>query len=179
MGLLGNTHFENLNDLFVQQIEDLYDAETRLMDALPKMRDAAHSPELKDAFTQHLEETRRHAQRLNDIFRSLGRDPKRETCAAMKGLIKEGQDMISATGDPTVKDAALIAAGQRVEHYEMAGYGTVRMLASRLGLGEIVNTLQLTLNEEVAADKTLTRIAETYVNVRAPVSDVTPQTSTF
>ena len=176
MGLLGHSHFEDLNDLFVQQIEDLYDAENRLMDALPKMRDAAHSPELKDAFAQHLDETRRHAQRLTDIFRTLGRDPQRETCAAMKGLIKEGQDMIAATGVPAVKDAALIAAAQRVEHYEMAGYGTVRTLASRLGLGEVVNTLQMTLNEEAAADKTLTRIAETYVNAVAPVSATTSRT---
>jgi ferritin-like metal-binding protein YciE len=177
MGLFGTTHFDDLNDLFVQQIEDLYDAENRLVEALPKMRDAAHSPQLKAAFENHWEETRGHAQRLNTIFRQLGRDPKRETCAAMKGLIKEGQDMINATGDPTVKDAALIAAGQRVEHYEMAGYGTVRSLAQRLGLGDVANLLQRTLDEEGAADKLLTQIADTSVNLTAPVSMTTATTT--
>ena len=177
MGLFGTTHFDDLNDLFVQQIEDLYDAENRLVEALPKMRDAAHSPQLKAAFEQHWEETRHHAQRLNNIFRQLGRDPQRETCAAMKGLIKEGQDMINATGDPTVKDAALIAAGQRVEHYEMAGYGTVRALAQRLGLVDVASLLQKTLDEEDAANTLLTQIADTSVNLTAPVSQTTATTT--
>jgi len=177
MGLFGTTHFDDLNDLFVQQIEDLYDAENRLLDALPKMRDAAHSPELKAAFENHWEETRQHAQRLNNIFRQLGRDPQRETCAAMKGLIKEGQDMINATGNPDVKDAALIAAGQRVEHYEMAGYGTVRTLARRLGLVEAASLLERTLDEEGSANEKLTQIAETSVNAAAPVAAVTATTT--
>ena len=173
MGLFGSAHFNDLNDLFVQQIDDLLDAETRLIEGLPKMAEAAHSPELKAAFEQHAEETVQHRQRLVNVCRTLGRDPQRETCAAMKGLITEAQDMISATGDPAVKDAALIAAAQRVEHYEMAGYGTVRSLAARLGLGEVVNTLQMTLDEEGATDKKLTRIAESYANASAPVSATT------
>lgn len=176
MGLFGNTTFNDLNDLFVQQIEDLYDAEKRLVDALPKMRDAATAPALKDAFDTHLAETRQHARRLEQIFGQLGIDPTRETCAAMKGLIKEGQDMIDADGDPAVKDAALIAAAQRVEHYEVAGYGTVRRLARQLGLGEVADTLQMTLIEEGNADERLTAIAESAVSVGAPVG--TPAATT-
>jgi ferritin-like metal-binding protein YciE len=160
MGLFGNNVFNNLHDLFVEQLQDLYDAENRLTEALPKMRDAASSPALKDAFESHLGETKQHVRRLEQIFSQLGLESERETCPAMKGLIKEGQEMIDAEGDPVVKDSALIAAAQRVEHYEMAGYGSVRSFARRLGLGEIVNTLQMTLDEEGAADKKLTTIAE-------------------
>jgi ferritin-like metal-binding protein YciE len=108
----------------------------------------------------HLEETRGHVRRLENVFSQLGIEPERQTCPAMKGLIKEGQEMIDAEGDPTVKDSALIAAAQRVEHYEMAGYGSVRTFARRLGLGQIADTLQMTLNEEGAADKKLTQIAQ-------------------
>ncbi len=160
MGFLGNNVFNSLNDLFVEQLQDLYDAENRLTEALPKMRDAANSPSLKAAFDSHLAETEQHVRRLEQIFNQIGLEPERETCPAMKGLIKEGQEMIDAEGDPTVKDAALIAAAQRVEHYEMAGYGTVRSIARRLGLGEVVNTLQMTLDEEGAADKKLSAIAD-------------------
>jgi len=170
MGFLGNNVFNTLNDLFVEQLEDLYDAENRLTEALPKMRDAATSASLKDAFDSHLAETEGHVRRLEQIFAQIGLEPTRETCPAMKGLIKEGQEMIDAEGDPLVKDAALIAAAQRVEHYEMAGYGTVRSFARRLGLGEVVNTLQMTLDEEGAADKKLTQIAESLAPVRSTQS---------
>jgi ferritin-like metal-binding protein YciE len=166
MGFLGNNVFNTLNDLFVEQLQDLYDAENRLVDALPKMRDAASSASLKDAFSSHLTETQGHVRRLEQIFSQLGIEAERETCPAMKGLIKEGQEMIDAEGDPVVKDAALIAAAQRVEHYEMAGYGTVRSFARRLGLGEIVNTLQMTLDEEGGADKKLTAIADAMAPVQ-------------
>jgi ferritin-like metal-binding protein YciE len=164
---LFNSEFNSLNDLFVEQIEDIYDAEKRLTQALPKMAEAATSMELKNAFNTHLGETEGHVARLDNIFRQMGIEPKRETCAAMKGLISEGEDMIKAAGDPDVKDAALIAAAQRVEHYEIAAYGSLRTFAQRLGFNQAANLLQQTLNEEGAADKKLTRIAESSVNVMA------------
>jgi len=167
MGMFVSPTFNNLRDLFVNQLEDIYDAEKRLIDTLPKMADASYSDELKQAFLNHLNETRGHVNRLEDIFRSLGIEPKRETCAAMKGLIKEGSDMIDAEGDPSVKDAALIAAAQRVEHYEIAVYGTLRAFANHLGLPDLARTLQDTLEEEGNADKLLTEIAESGVNVHA------------
>ncbi len=167
MALFTSVEFNSLNDLFLNQIEDLYDAENRLTKALPKMAEAAHSGQLKQAIQQHLTETQGHVSRLETIFRELKVEPKRETCQAMKGLIAEGEEMIDAKGDPEVKDAALIAAAQRVEHYEISGYGTVRTFAQRLGLTKIANLLQQTLLEEVAADKKLTTIAESSVNVQA------------
>jgi ferritin-like metal-binding protein YciE len=167
MAFLGMTEFNNLNDLFVQQLEDLYDAEKRLTEALPKMAEAACAPDLKSAFTEHLAQTRNHVARLEQVFNRIGQKPKRETCAAMKGLITEGEEMINARGDDSVRDAGLIAAAQRVEHYEMAGYGTVRNFAQRLGLQDVAKTLQQTLDEEGEADKKLTRIAESSVNSQA------------
>jgi ferritin-like metal-binding protein YciE len=166
MGLLGAT-FNNLNELFVNQLEDLYDAENRLIDALPKMAEAANSPQLKSAFLSHLDETKGHARRLEEIFGQLGEEPKRETCEAMKGLVKEGAEMIHANGDPAVKDAGLIAAAQRVEHYEMAGYGVVRSFAQRLGHQDIAQLLQQTLDEEGKADQHLTELAEGGINASA------------
>jgi ferritin-like metal-binding protein YciE len=167
MGLLGNHEFNNLNDLLVNQLEDIYDAENRLIEALPKMAEASHAAELRSVFLTHLQETRGHKQRLEMIFSRLGLKPERETCPAMKGLIKEGSEMIDAKGDPTVRDAALIAAAQRVEHYEMAAYGTLRTLAQQLGHADMVRTLQQTLDEEGAADKKLTGLAEGGINATA------------
>jgi ferritin-like metal-binding protein YciE len=167
MGLFSNNTFNSLNDLFIEQLQDLYDAENRLTEALPKMRDAATSSELKNAFDMHLQETQGHVRRLEQIFSQLGLAAERQTCPAMKGLIKEGSEAIDAEGDPTVRDAALIAAAQRVEHYEMAGYGSVRAFARKLGLANIADTLQMTLNEEQKADETLTQIAEESVNLVA------------
>jgi ferritin-like metal-binding protein YciE len=167
MPLFTSTEFNSFNDLFANQIEDLYDAEQRLTKALPKMADAATSPQLKQAFQAHLTETEGHVSRLEQIFREINIEPKRETCAAMKGLIAEGEEMIKAHGDPDVKDAALIAAAQRVEHYEMSGHGTARSFAQRLGLTQAANLLQQTLNEEKAADEKLNRIAESSVNPKA------------
>ncbi len=169
MGLFGNATFNSLNDLLIEQLQDLYDAEHRLIEALPKMRDAATSSELKNAFDMHLDETRGHVRRLEQVFSLLNVEPERQTCPAMKGLIKEGEEMIDAQGDPQVHDAALIAAAQRVEHYEMAGYGSVRSFARRLGLSQAADILQMTLNEEGAADKKLTQIAEGSVNIQTPV----------
>lgn len=167
MGLFSSLELNDMKDLFIQQIEDLYDAEKRLTSALPKMADAAHSPQLKDAFRMHLQETQRQVMRLEQIFKQLGMSPSRETCPAMKGLIQEGEEMIAAKGDPAVKDAALIAAGQRVEHYEMAGYGCARNFAQRLGMHDAAALLQETLEEEGNADKKLTAIAEAQVNAQA------------
>jgi ferritin-like metal-binding protein YciE len=167
MGLFSSMTLNSLNDLFLVQIEDLYDAEQRLTKALPKMAEAAHSKELKSAFTDHLRETVQHVTRLEKVFSTMGVTPNRETCEAMKGLIAEGEEVINARGEHEVKDAALIAAAQRVEHYEIAAYGTVRTLAEHLGQNEVARLLQQTLDEEGACDKKLTKIAESSVNVRA------------
>jgi ferritin-like metal-binding protein YciE len=167
MPLFSTIEFNSLKDLFINQIEDLYDAENRLTKALPKMAEASHSPQLQQAFQTHLAETQGHVSRLETIFREIKVEPKRETCEAMKGLIAEGEEMISAKGDPDVKDAAIIAAAQRVEHYEISGYGTARTFAQRLGLTQAANLLQQTLNEEVGADRKLNQIAEGAVNQQA------------
>jgi ferritin-like metal-binding protein YciE len=165
--LFTSLKFNDLTDLLIEQLEDLYDAEKRLADALPKMADAAHDSQLKAAFEQHRVETENHVRRLEEVFAELGRDPERETCDAMKGLIAEGEEMISAKGDPDVKDAALIAAAQRVEHYEIASYGTMRTFALQLGHQRIADILQQTLDEEGQTDKKLTAIAEQGINPRA------------
>ncbi len=167
MALFGSPEFNSLEDLFVNQLEDLYDAEHRIIRALPKMSEAARSSQLKQAFDKHLSETRNQVDRLDTIFRQLSRVPERETCEAMKGLLREGEEMIDAKGDPNVRDAALIAAAQRVEHYEMAGYGTARSLATQLGHADAARLLQQTLDEEKAADSKLTEVAENAVNVDA------------
>lgn len=167
MALFSNTTLDSLDDLLVQQIRDLYDAEHRLTKALPDFADAATSPELKQAFSRHLTETEKHVQRLDEVFTLLGRKPEGSACQAMKGLVKEGEQMIHADGDADVKDAALIAAAQRVEHYEIAGYGTARTFAEHLGHLDAARILQATLDEEGEANKTLTRIAETSVNWNA------------
>jgi ferritin-like metal-binding protein YciE len=166
MALLGH-QFNNLNDLFINQLQDLYDAEKRLTDALPKMAQAATNPELKAAFADHLGQTEAHVTRLEHIFNQIRCEPKRETCEAMKGLIEEGEEMVKAKGDADTRDAGLIAAAQKVEHYEIAGYGTVRTFAQELGMQDIARTLQQTLDEEGETDKRLTRIAESRVNVKA------------
>ena len=156
-----------LNDVFVDQIEDLYSAEQQLVAALPKMAQAASSPELREAFEHHLEETRGHVSRLERVFETAGVTRTPETCEAMQGLIEEGSQVIHASGDPTAKDAALIAAAQRVEHYEIAGYGSVRTFANMLGLADQADLLQRTLDEEGDTDKKLTGLAETVVNIDA------------
>lgn len=166
MGLIHDT-FETLDDLFLQQLEDIYDAENRLVDTLPKMAEAARHADLKIAFEHHLRETQGHVRRLEEVFREIGKEPKRETCDAMKGLISEGAAMIKAGGSDDVRDAGLIAAAQRVEHYEMATYGTLRTLARTLGHHGIADTLHATLEEEGAADHKLTELAESHINVEA------------
>lgn len=149
----------SLNDVLQEQIEDLYSAETQLVQALPKVAAAAHSDELQKAFNEHLEETRGHVQRLEEIMSELGSTSSSKHCKGMAGLIAEGDEIIGETGDPAAKDAALIAAAQRIEHYEIASYGTARTLASELGLDSASDLLDQTLDEEANADKLLTKIA--------------------
>ena len=158
---------ESLHDLLVDELKDLYSAENQLLKALPKMAKAAASPELKAAFEEHLEETKGQVDRLVSVFESLGVSPKGKKCVAMEGLIEEGKEIIEEEGDKSVKDAALICAAQKVEHYEMAGYGCARTFANLLGLDDVANLLQETLDEEGNADKKLTEIAETSINVEA------------
>jgi ferritin-like metal-binding protein YciE len=167
MGLFFNAHLETLDDLLVLELNDLYDGEKRLCDALPEMADAASSPPLKQAFQEHFKQTERQVSRLEQIFVDLGRPAKSETCDAMKGLIEEGAEIIDAVGDADVKDAALISAAQRVEHYEIAGYGSARTFAQHLGYSNVVRLLQSTLDEEKETDLRLTQLAEESINVRA------------
>ena len=150
--------FNSLKDVLQEQLEDLHSAETQLVEALPKMAQAAHHDELKEAFQHHLEETRGHVKRVEDALGEIGASPGEE-CKAMKGLIAEGEETIEMEGDPVAKDAALIAAAQRVEHYEIAAYGTARQLADDCGLEGIKDLMDQTLDEESQADKLLTKIA--------------------
>ncbi len=148
-----------LNDVLTEQLEDLYSAETQLVTALPKMEQAAHHEELKTAFREHLQETKGHVTRVQDALGELGAKPGTEECKGMKGLITEGEHVLQMTGDPTAKDAAIIAAAQRVEHYEIAAWGTVRQLAKDCGYDGIADLAEQTLDEESTADKHLTKIA--------------------
>jgi ferritin-like metal-binding protein YciE len=148
-----------LQDLFVEELHDLHSAEEQLVQALPKMAQAASNNELREAFQHHLQETQDHLNRINDIYGELGVSPSGERCEAMEGLIAEGEELIEADGDPTVKDAALIGAAQRVEHYEIAAYGTTRELAKELGHEHAHELLDQTLDEESNADKLLNKIA--------------------
>jgi len=167
MSWLTSTQLNSMDDLLTDQLQDLYDAEQCLVQALPKMADAAHDPRLKDAFRQHLRETQGQVTRLERAFQSLGKTAKAKTCEAMKGLVSEGQEAIDAKGDPSLKDAALIAAGQRVEHYEIAAYGTARTFARRLRNEAVAQLLDQTLAEEKNADQKLTQLAETGINQQA------------
>jgi len=170
MGLFSSKKLDSFDTLFVDQLQDIYDAEQQLVKALPLMAQAAHNPSLKAAFEQHLRETQGQVSRLERVFQEVGQKAKAKTCAAMKGLIEEGQEVIDAGGDADVKDAALIAAAQRVEHYEISAYGTARAFARRLGKTQAVNLLQLSLQEEEATDKNLTRLAEQNINAQAAMA---------
>jgi ferritin-like metal-binding protein YciE len=150
---------ETLEDVFVEQIADLYNAEQQLVQALPKMAGAAHSDELRTALQEHLKQTQGHVTRLEEVMRHAPRTVPEETCKAMQGLIREGEEVVNAQGDGAALDAALIAAAQRVEHYEIAGYGTARTLADQLGYDRAQELLDETLDEEANADKLLTKIA--------------------
>ncbi|HVU25816.1 MAG TPA: ferritin-like domain-containing protein [Opitutus sp.] len=154
------TKINNLRDLLVDELRDLYSAETQLVKGLPKMAKAASDSELKMAFESHLDETKEHVARLERVMASLNAAPKGRTCEAMKGLLEEGHQAISEDADEATRDAALICAAQKVEHYEMAGYGSVRTFATLLGEREVAETLQETLDEEGEADKKLSELAE-------------------
>jgi ferritin-like metal-binding protein YciE len=167
MGIFTATELNSLQDLLSDEIQDIYDAEKRLTAALPKMADAARSPELRAAFQEHQRQTEDHVNRLEQVFELLGETPERDTCDAMKGLIDEGEEVVSARGSDEVRDAALIAAAQRVEHYEIASYGCAREFAEQLGQEEVSALLQQTLEEEKSADKRLTAIARSSVNPQA------------
>jgi ferritin-like metal-binding protein YciE len=155
------TKLKNLRDLYVEQIQDLHSAELQLTKALPAMAKAATDATLKSAFEEHLEQTRVHVERLEGICRELDVSPKGADCKAMKGLIAEGKEMIDYTAEPAVRDAGLIAAAQRVEHYEIAGYGCVRSYAEVLGDTKMMEVLQQTLDEEGDTDQRLSEIAAT------------------
>lgn len=159
-----------LNDfqsLLVEQLRDLLSAEKQLVQALPKMAKAAQSPDLQHAFKEHWEATQNHVKRLEQAFEQLHQTARAKKCRGMEGLIEEGAEMIGEKGEPDVKDAGLIASAQRVEHYEIAAYGTVRSMAHQLGLDGIVQLMDATLSEEKEADRLLGEIAESRANVRA------------
>ncbi|WP_018477908.1 YciE/YciF ferroxidase family protein [Pontibacter roseus] len=157
----------NLNDLFIHELKDLYNAENQIMKALPLMAKEASSTDLKNAFEMHLRETEKQIERLDMVFEKLGQKATGEKCKAMEGIIKEAQDIMSENADPDVMDAALIASAQRVEHYEIAGYGTVCTFAKQLGHTEVLNLLHQTLEEEKSTDMKLTSIAESKINIKA------------
>lgn len=157
----------DLNELFLHELKDVYDAEHQLLKALPKMAKAATAPELKKAFENHLLETEQHVARLESVFEACGETPDRETCAGMKGLVAEGEKLMKEDIEPDALDAALIGAAQRVEHYEMAAYGTLISWAGTAGVEGAAELLEATLDEEKAADRKLTTIAESTVNVEA------------
>jgi len=158
---------DSLQKLFVEELRDLYSAENQILKALPKMMKAATAPELKAAFEKHLAETKGQVERLETIFEGLGEKPKGKTCKAMEGLVEEGSVLMKEDIEPAVLDAGLIAAAQRVEHYEMAGYGTVRTYAKLLKNKEAAKLLQATLDEEEATDEALSELAESSINLQA------------
>jgi len=158
---------ENLNDLFEEQLKDLYSAEKQLVKALPKMVKSAESPDLQNAFKEHLGQTEHHVERIERIFSNLGGSPRGKKCVAMEGLIEEGGELMKEDVDPDVLDAGLIAAAQKVEHYEIASYGTARAWAEKLGHNDAVRLLQQTLDEESMANEKLTQLAESHINMEA------------
>jgi ferritin-like metal-binding protein YciE len=160
---------KSLRDLYVHELKDIYSAEKQLTKALPKMAKAASHEELTAGFEQHLAQTEGHIDRLETILEALGESTRGDKCKAMEGLIAEGQDLMEEDATPDVMDAALIAAAQKVEHYEIASYGTVRTWAEMLGEEEAVNLLQQTLDEEIETDEKLTELAESTINVEAGV----------
>ena len=166
----------NLQELFVEELRDLYDAEKQLTKALPKMAKASMSKELRAAFETHLAETEEHVQRLEQIFESLEEKPTGKKCAAMAGLIKEGEEAVAETEGSPARDAGLIAAAQKVEHYEISGYGSARTHGQLLGNDEAAELLEETLNEEKAADDKLNHLAGSSINEQALNARKAPHT---
>jgi ferritin-like metal-binding protein YciE len=158
---------DTLEQLYISELRDLYSAENQLLKALPKMAKGVSSPELKDAFEKHLEQTKGHVERLEQLFDQLDESPKGKTCHGMKGLIEEGSEILKEDGEDSVLDAGIIVAAQKVEHYEIASYGSVRTFANLLGKDEAAGLLQATLDEESEANEILNRLAESIVNPEA------------
>jgi ferritin-like metal-binding protein YciE len=158
---------KSLEDLLHHELKDLYSAETQLLKALPKMAKASEHEDLRKAFEEHLEQTETHVKRLEEAGEILGKKLTGHVCKAMKGLIEEGSELISEDADANVRDAGLIGAAQRVEHYEIAGYGTARTLAEQLGQDDIAELLEETLSEEKETDSKLTELAESQINADA------------
>jgi ferritin-like metal-binding protein YciE len=158
---------KSLQDVFVDQLQDIYDAEKRIVRALPKMAEAAGNQQLREGFLQHLEQTRHHVERLEQAFQNVGAKARAKTCAAMKGLLEEGEEVIDMNAEADVRDAGLIAAAQKVEHYEMAAYGCLCTWADQLGHENVRNLLHETLEEEKQTDAKLTELAEQHVNAHA------------
>jgi ferritin-like metal-binding protein YciE len=158
---------DSLRKLYVEELKDLYSAEKQILQALPKMAKKASNQQLKAAFEEHLRQTEQQVQRLEQIFEALGKSPRGKKCKGMEGLIEEGKEVLQEDMDEETRDAALIAAAQRVEHYEIAGYGTVRTYAQLLGERDAARLLQQTLDEEGQTDKKLTQLAESSINVEA------------
>jgi ferritin-like metal-binding protein YciE len=157
----------NLQDLLKHELMDLYNAEQQILKGLPKMAKAATAPELKKAFEEHHTQTEKHVKRLEQVFEQIGQEAKGKTCKAMQGLIAEGDELVKEDADPAVLDAGLIAAAQRIEHYEIAAYGTARTYANTLGHHQAARLLQQTLDEEGVTDKKLTQLAERTINIEA------------
>jgi ferritin-like metal-binding protein YciE len=162
---------ESLEELFVEELKDLYNAEKQLVRALPKMAKAASSGELRQAFTEHLEQTKNQVTRLEQVFETVDEKAKSKTCKGMQGLIEEGQEAMEEDAEEQLGDLAIIAAAQKVEHYEIAGYGTMRTFAQKLGNKEAEKLLQATLKEEEEADKRLTTISESLLEEAGSASD--------
>src|SRR5213595_1141984 len=160
-------NLDTLEKLYISELRDLYSAENQLLKALPKMAKGASSPELKDAFEKHLEQTKGHIERLEQLFEQLDESPKGKTCHGMKGLIEEGSEILQEDGEDSVLDAGIIVAAQKVEHYEIAGYGSVRTFAQLLGKDKSAELLQQTLDEESEANELLNKLAEDIVNPEA------------
>ena len=154
----------SLGDLFLHELNDVYDAEQQIVEALPKMAKAASNPWLRTAFEEHLEQTRGHVAKLESVFEEYGQEPERQTCQGMKGLLAEGNRLMQEDAEPEVLDAALISAAQRVEHYEISAYGTLRTWAETIASADVTATLASILEEEEQADQKLSEIAESTVN---------------
>jgi ferritin-like metal-binding protein YciE len=163
----GTMKLNTLEQLYISELRDLYSAENQLLKALPKMAKGASSPELKDAFEKHLEQTKGHVERLEELFQQLDESPKGKTCHGMKGLIEEGSEILNEDGEDSVLDAGIIVAAQKVEHYEIAGYGSARTFANLLGKDEEAKLLQSTLDEESETNEILNGLAESVVNPEA------------
>ena len=159
---------KTLNDLFEEELKDIYSAEQMVMESLPKMIEGANSKELKDKFELHLKQTQEQIDRLEDVFEMMDMEPEAEKCDGMEGIIKDGEKILKAKGESHVKDAALIAAAQKVEHYEIASYGTLREWAHELGHEDAAKKLEMTLKEETKTDQILTGVAEHSANVESP-----------